>query len=654
MNEDTKEYTLADLEDIIREYSSRLPPKEQVATEETVRLSDTKPLGATATAQADTRATKPLPDPDDDVRIYHATGKQDKTPAEPYSPAQDPEFAQGEDVPREPIVFPQNRAKTSLEQLTQSAEQQYQKQNHGELGRLRARMLLNLVLFVTATGTSLLYRRVEAQRLELMIVGHILIVLLCALVNYDLMVQGVKQMLRRRFDLSSMSVLAMPICWADALLCLKTGQLPFSAVICLQTLLLQWSEHQKLQSRISQLDTLRKASELTAVVKTENYYKRTPAYQCVPGDPASFIDRYRQVSGPERILHRYALGAAALSVAAAVAVGFLRGPAAGVRLCAAAMLAAMPASIFICIAQPMATLEKRMHKLGVVLCGWEGIRQAENQGYYPLTHRDLFPENYVKLNGVRFYGERNPNTVVSYVSALMKADGGSLAVPFEQLRASRNARICKVEELTSYPGGVGGQIDGLSVIAGTLEFMENMGVELSEVSRIPHAVYAAVNQSLCAVFAVNFSRSKSSASGLRTLCDCSHVRPILTDCDFAMTGSFLEQKLGVDTRRMLFPDCATRMHLAQKQPAEDAPVLALATRKGLAQRTFAVTGAAALRDAWRYGVAIHILGGTIGLLAVVLLALTQATHLLTTYNLLLYGFVWMIPGLLVGEWTRNL
>jgi hypothetical protein len=48
-----------------------------------------------------------------------------------------------------------------------------------------------------------------------------------------------------------------------------------------------------------------------------------------------------------------------------------------------------------------------------------------------------------------------------------------------------------------------------------------------------------------------------------------------------------------------------------------------------------------------------MLGGGLGFLAVTILALQGSLFLLTPYNLLLYGCVWMIPGLLMAEWTRS-
>lgn len=660
MDETTKEYTLDDLEDIIREYSSKssADKSSQQNQDNTVRLGDTRPIDkVTPSLEPDQHDTKPLPDLDKDVRVYTPSrSKAKKSPTEPYTASWEPEYdaPMGDYVPQEPIIFPQKNASQTLQQkLAEGSDHQYQKLNKSTLGQLRAGILLNLVLFFTAAGTAFLYHQVDGQKLKLMILGQVLVLLLSAVVGCKRLLEGVTDMFHHRFRLNSLLVITLAVCWIDALLCMKSLQLPFAAVFSLQMVMAQWAEYQRLQSQISQLDTLRKATELTAIVKNANYYKGQPAYQAIQGQPENFPGIDQEPSRAEKLLCCYALLVVAAGGLLALATGILYGASTGVRVYAAALLGSVPATAFICFQRPLAILERRLHKLGTVLCGWKGIQHIEKQGYYPLTHEDLFPGNHVKLNGVRFYGERNPNTIVSYVSALMKADGGSLAKPFEQLRSSRNARICKVEELTSYPGGVGGQIDGLSVIAGTLEFIENMGVELPEVSRIPHAVYAAVNQSLCAVFAVNYSRSKSSAAGLRTLCDSRHVKPILVDCDFAMTDLFLEQKLGVDTRRMQFPDCMTRMTLSEKEPAPDAPVIALTSRDGLIQRAFVVTGGAAMRSSWRYGAAVHMLGGGIGFMAVALLALSGASMLLTPYNLLLYSCLWMIPGLLITEWTRN-
>ena len=66
----------------------------------------------------------------------------------------------------------------------------------------------------------------------------------------------------------------------------------------------------------------------------------------------------------------------------------------------------------------------------------------------------------------------------------------------------------------------------------------------------------------------------------------------------------------------------------------------------------AVTGARALRVTLNVGSAVHIAAGVIGLAAVAALMLAGAFDVLNATNLLSYSLVWLVPGLLISEWTR--
>ena len=81
-------------------------------------------------------------------------------------------------------------------------------------------------------------------------------------------------------------------------------------------------------------------------------------------------------------------------------------------------------------------------------------------------------------------------------------------------------------------------------------------------------------------------------------------------------------------------------------------MLALTTRDELISSAYAVSGARALRQSTRLGVAIHLLGGIIGMVIMLVLGYLGSTELLTPTNVLLYQLIWAIPGLLVTEWTR--
>ena len=123
--------------------------------------------------------------------------------------------------------------------------------------------------------------------------------------------------------------------------------------------------------------------------------------------------------------------------------------------------------------------------------------------------------------------------------------------------------------------------------------------------------------------------------------------------DFMLTESFLQNKFRARTRRVVFPTRETRRELQQVQIEEGSVALALTTRDELVSAAYAVSGARALRTACRLGVAIHMIGGIMGMLILLALSYLGSTELLTPVHVLLYQLVWMIPGLLVTEWTRT-
>ena len=111
--------------------------------------------------------------------------------------------------------------------------------------------------------------------------------------------------------------------------------------------------------------------------------------------------------------------------------------------------------------------------------------------------------------------------------------------------------------------------------------------------------------------------------------------------------------MDVNTRRMIFPDRATKAALSQRHPDPEDKVLALATRDELVSLVYPVTGANALRKACALGLIVHILGGIVGLLIMFALAFQGSVEILTPEKVLLYQLIWMVPGLLVTEWART-
>jgi len=324
-----------------------------------------------------------------------------------------------------------------------------------------------------------------------------------------------------------------------------------------------------------------------------------------------------------------------------------------VQILSTSLLVAVPASFFVSITRPMAILEKRLHMVGSVLCGWEGVKDLCGKVAIPLDDRDLFPQGSTKLNGVKFYGDRNPDEVVAFSTALITKAGGGLVPVFKQLLKSRGGLEHAVDNFQNYgSGGIGGEVCGEPVLLGTLNFLQDMGVEIPEGTMVSQAVYASIDGQLSAVYAISYAKMRSAAAGLVTLSSYRKLNPVMLCGDFMLTESFIRSKFDIKNRRITFPTREEQAQLKAFQPDPDEPVLALSTREELVSTAYAITGARALRRATKLGVIIHLIGGILGLIIMLALAYLGSTELLTPTHILLYQLIWAVPGLLITEWTR--
>lgn len=651
----TNEASEITLEDILREFGSEPSapePESQSAAAETVPQADPAPISdatvaftpvgayetSTETVTPDPRAVKPAK-------------------AEPYSDDWEPEYEEpmGEFTPKAPIPFPpKNRLRQLRHKLVEGPERRYQALSEMGLGGLQVSTFVNFLLAVLSVAVTLVYSMglIDPARLRTVIFCQLLLAMLSALAGCYRLLDGLANLFRGRFTLDTTLFVTFVACIADSLLCLTSQQLSCSCLFCLHIWMAQAAAYQRRSTELMQMDVLRKANDLFAVVKTEDFWNDRPGYVCTEGEPEHFLDHYRKPSAPETALCIYALLSLVAGVGLAVAVYLQQGMNAAIRIFMAAQVIALPVSAFVSISRPTEILQAQLHRRNAVLCGWQGIRATERKTAFPVSYSDLFPTDAIKINGVKFYGSADPGRVVAYTSALLHAEDSYLLTVFDQLPRSRNSTTPAPEAFTPSFGGIKGSIHGCDILVGPVECMRANGIPLTDDCVVPGALYTALDSQLSGVFSVTHSRSKSSAAGLRILCGNRGVRPVLTSCDFLLTPKFIRSRLGVNPKRLAMPDHDIRRELAQKVPEESSTVIALTTKESLAAKALAVTGAKTLKSTLRTGAAIHIAGGLIGLAAVAALALNGGGALLTPVNLLLYTVLWSVPGLLITEFAR--
>ena len=560
-------------------------------------------------------------------------------------------------VQEEKIIYnPRTRLRELKKKLVAGPEKRYYALSEMGIGRVQAAMLINLIIVVLCCITTTMFALdlIPENRLRFVIFSQILAMLVSAFLGCGQMVEGFLDIFKGRFNINSLLFITFGACCADAVLCLSELRVPCCAAFSLQITMSLWSKYQRHTTESAQMDTLRKAVRLHAMVKEPDYYEGKPGILRREGEVEDFMDHYTKRSGPEILQSIYCAVSLLLCIGIAVFAGMMHVVSMGVQIFSAALLVAVPATFFIALTRPAALLQRRLHIVGTVLCSWKGVKGLCGKVAFPLRDEDLFPAGTTKLNGVKFYGSQDPDQVVACTASLIGAAGGSLVTVFKNMQQSRSCPTLTVEEFQDYgSGGIGGIVAGEPVLLGTLDFMQDMHVEIPEGTMVSQAVYAAIDGELCAVFAISYAKMRSSAAGIVSLCGSRKVTPVLTSTDFMLTDSLLRAKFSVNTRRIAFPSQDIRCDLDLISEDPELPALALTTRDDLTAYAYAVSGARALRSSCRLGMAVHLLGGILGLAIMAALAYLGTTELLTPTHVLLYQLVWLVPGLLITEWTRT-
>lgn len=557
-----------------------------------------------------------------------------------------------------PILFkPRYRGTEMRKQIVNGPERRYYELQELGVGKLQLAMLFTFLAFLLSAGTTAIYHfgmNIENQ-MRLLVFSQVFSVFLAAIFGCYLLMDGIGDLFRGRFTLNTFLTFTFFACAADCIICLKNLWMPFGAVLCLEVFIALLAAYEKRTIEMGQTDTMRKANYLDATVAVPDFYEGKVGYQRRDGEVSEFLDTYTQQSDPEKYQSIYALAAFALSLIIAGLAYFRNGGEYAFHVAAGTMLLALPATFFLTESRPMAILEQRLHKLGVVICGWQGVKGLCQKSVYPLKDGDIFPVGTLTLNGVKFYGEHSPDQIIGYATALSEAQDSQWAPVFLQLLESRSGPHYMADEFVFYDnGGVGGIINEQTVLMGTGSFMKEMGVEIPAGNQVDHPIYLSIDNVLCAVFALTYHRDKLAAAGLSALAGCSKLTSIYTGTDSMVDSAFLNKTFKVRMKRFLFPETSVRRQLADLPIPEDAPALLLTTKNHLAARAYAISGARTLRSCVRIGTVMHIVAGCLGMLAAAAIAFLANTDLLNAGNVLLYHLLWFIPGFILTEWTRAL
>ena len=590
----------------------------------------------------------------------------DTVRTEAFTERWEPEYEQpmGEYVPPQPIQFqPKSRLHELKKKLVAGPEKRFYALSEIGVGKLQAAIFLSMLVVLVSAVSTIMYARgaVQEHRLKLMIFSQFMALLVSGLLGSFQMIEGVADLGKKRFTPNTLLVITFVICLVDGVICLKQVRVPCCAAFSLAVTMSLWGTYQRRSTEISRMDTMRKAVRLDGVAACPDYADGKKGFLRKEGQVEDFMDTYAVPSTPEKALDIYSL--AAMGVAFAIGItacvlkvselGMSAALTAGLQVCAICLLAAMPATMFISQSRPAWILERRLSKLGTVLCGWQGVTGLCGKAVFPVTGSDLYPPENLRMNGMKFFGSREPEQIIAYAAAVVGASDCGFKHLFIGLLDSHNGRHYGVRQLNFYDnGGMAGIVEGETVLLGSWAFMKEMEIAVPDEARISYGMYIAIGGEISGVFAVNYGKNQSAAAGLTTLTNYNSLECALVSDDFVVTYGFLKGKFGLKPKRFSLPEYEQRIQMRQKELPEDAPTLLMSTAKGLAPLAFGVTGARTLRNTSWIGAILHIVGGAVGLGMMLTLVILGALHLITPLNMFLYQLIWMIPALLLTEWTR--
>lgn len=617
-------------------------------------------------APADFDTTGPLPDLS---QAFHAPAEAEEiepTPEE-ETPVQ-PEPTVQEDAPQqeaEPEPQSQNtggfahvhgdRLRELKRKIVAGPEKQYYALSEKGVGKLQVAIILNvIILLLCGLGVFLDAKgMIPASRNKFMVYSQVLAMMVSGLLGIGLILDGLDDLIHLHYSLNTTLAVTFVACMADAWFSLDEQRVPFCSAFVLEMVVALLARYYSRSTEMMQLDTMRKANSLTSLVKEPQYYAKRTGILRGQGDVEDFMDTYSRPSAPDMVQRVYAFVALLACIGIAALTWMLHGPSMAMKIFSTSLLVSAPAGYFLALTRPASLLEKRLHMVGAVICGWQGVKKLCGRAVVPLREKDLFPRGSTKLNGIKFYSDRPSAQVVSYAASLIFAAGGGLVPLMRNLLNGRGGTQYPVDAFHDYgQGSIGGEIQGESVLIGSSEFLQSMGVDIPQGTMVSQALYVAIDGVLCAVIAISYAKMRSASAGIVSLCGCRKLRTVLLAGDFMMTDSLIREKFSIRTKRLIFPSAEERAELAARQPNPEADVLALVTRDDLISSAYAITGAMSLRRSCIVGSVIGILGGVTGLVIMLALSYLGSTELLTPARVLLYQLAWMIPSFLATEWTR--
>ena len=529
------------------------------------------------------------------------------------------------------------------------------------LGFLHTRTLLALLLFLPqlylalAPGMGLPLPYLQADDIALVCRLAALGLGVSALLAADVLAQGVACLFRMRLESETVLLFAVAAAVADALtmpaLDAPGRGMPLCAVVSLCLFFALRGRFLKRRGLWRSCRAAAGAAEPYLVTLDEKMWDGQDCFAKWSGTVEGYGSQVQDTDAVQRTYHLAAplilLCAGLFALLASVGRGE---PRLLVWCLSVTLTAGCGFTAFLSFALPFSALSHRLSKIGAALGGWDGIGwRGRHQGVI-LTDTDLFPPGSITLNGIKLMGDTSLETSLAYTVTLIRETGSGLEKPFADMLRAKGGLCRRVSQVMFHEGGVTGTIAGQSVAVGSGAFMELMGVDVPQGLKVKNAVFCAVDNALCAIFALNYTLHPAIAQAVDVLVE-NGMDPILATRDFLVIPDMLRQRFKLPVHKMEFPSLDRRRELSSKRLEHERTLTAVLCREGLGPYADAVVGSKRLLGAVRWGLGFSLLGSAVGLVLSFYLCLARAFASLAPEVMLVFLLLWLVPAWLISGWA---
>ena len=475
----------------------------------------------------------------------------------------------------------------------------------------------------------------------------LIIMVVQAFIAFDVMLRGVRAVMRLRYDHASMLVVLTLACAVDAVLAIRAGRIPFCPAVTLQLSMALLGEYSMQLAKVRTLKAACSMNEPKAAVREEKAWHGEDCIFRSEGHPETFVRELEIPDAGSRIMRIYAPILTLVTLGLSV-LSMLQAEDSFLWAWTALMIASFPVGIFLSFSRPFAAQARRLSRAGAAIGGWFGARMLGGEAGIAIEDADLFPPQNVTLNGMKIYSDRSVSQIIGFANAVVQTAGSGLAPLFEEIMHNQNGRHYGVDTFRRYEGGgLGAEIRGDVILMGSLGFMKLMRVHMPEGARVKQAVYLSVNGELAAVFALSYAPATNVKASLQAISHCAGLTPILATRDFMITPQFLKHRYKLSPDRIEFPTVEERARLSSQDAIQEPKQGALLSRPSFACFSMAVAGARAARSAAIAAIAVAFTASVMGLLVLFFLTFIGSTLAVSSWNLLLYTILWLLPELLI-------